>query len=147
MHPLQGMPARVRAIDHRYIRLDPSLQSHVEHLARLAGVTSSDVVTFVLTEAFEESGALERPPETRATPAPVPRRQRRPADVIPIRRSRRYPAPQVLAHFDPPYLRRQAAEVLGLARALRTRADEARAAAVNARAMAAAALALARDSV
>ena len=151
MHPVGSMAAKVRAIDRRYIRLSEPLQAHVEHLARLAGVTSSDVVTFVLTEAFEENRALERSPETPPTPPPAPRPQRRPADVIPLRRPPvEKSAPgltRALFYLDPWYLRRQAAEVRGVARAVRARAAMVCNAAGSARAKATNAIELARASL
>jgi len=129
------MPAKVRAIDHRYIRLNPSLLSHVEHLARLAGVTSSDVVTFVLTEAFED-GSLRpsAPADVQPEPAPFPTPPRRRADVIPITRARCGGPRGTLARLDASYLRRQAADLRQMARAVRERAARACHAADDARA-------------
>jgi hypothetical protein len=137
---MQSMSGKIRAIDGRYIRLSGPLRSHVEHLARLAGVTASDVVTFALTEAFED-GAL-RPPapaDVPPQPAPLPARPRRRADVIPITRARSSGPRWVLECLDASYLRRQAADLRKIARAVRARAaqachnaDDARARSTNA---------------
>jgi hypothetical protein len=123
MHLIPGMSARVHLIDRRYIRLSDPLRSHVEHLARLAGVTASDVVTFVLTEALED-GSL-RPPapaDVQPEPAPAPAPPRRRADVIPITRARRVESQRILERLDASYLRRQAADLRRVARAARARA-------------------------
>src|SRR5262249_17339370 len=94
------MPGRIRTIDRHYVRLDDTMLRRVDDLARMAGVSASEVLNFVLSEVFE-TGALgselvEDPPEERAE-APVRRpaaRFRRPADVIPIRRRHRKAFPE-----------------------------------------------------
>ena len=132
------MPNRIRTLDRHYIRLNDTLLEHVDRLARMAGVSSSDVLHFVLSEVFEgglpassdDSGPVaEEPPVV--TPEPVlPRRRapvRRPADVIPITRKalRGRPQPRLLQFLDLPYLRRHAAD-------LRRHAQNARACAMEA---------------
>jgi hypothetical protein len=91
------------------VRLSRRVFAPLERLARLAGVTSSEVAESILREMFEgEMGpAAAVPPPTAVPPPATP-----PASVIPISRARSFrPAPQLL--------RRQAAE-------LRARAQRAR---------------------
>jgi hypothetical protein len=149
----KDMPGKIRTFDRRFIRLSDTNLASVEHLARLAGVTPSDVVDFVLTEVLEgaclaDHELTERPglPITPHVPhrAKAPARPcRRPADVIPIDRRhgclKESDPPEVhtqvrtavpivvpiLEYRDLTYLRRAALEVRGLARTTRAHAVEA----------------------
>jgi hypothetical protein len=135
MHLMQSMPARVHAIDRRYIRLSDPLLSRVEHLARLAGVTASDVVTFVLTEAFEDGSLPQPAPADDPPPAePLAAPHRHPADVIAITRARSREPRKALECVDGSSLRRQAADLRGVAQAVRTPPAQTRHAADGARA-------------
>ena len=123
------MPGRVRRLDRHYVRLSSHTLAHVEHLARLAGVSSSDVIHYVLSEVFE--GGLPAADRADVSPTPpiapaVPSR-RRPAEVIPITRRHRVEAgraePVIPDHAG---LRERASEVRRLAREARERAAAAR---------------------
>jgi hypothetical protein len=89
------MPGRVRPQDQRLIRLSDTMLGKVEHLARLAGVSASDVVEFVLIEVFDGDGFLDpSPPDGREADPPLRKPgasvpSRSPADVISITRRRR----------------------------------------------------------
>ena len=143
------MPNRIRTLDRHYVRLNDTILEQVNRLARMAGVSPSDVLHFVLSEVFEgglpanseDSGpVVEEPPVV--TPEPVlPRRRapvRRPADVIPITRkaARGRPQPRVLQFVDLEYLRRQAADLRRHAQNTRASAMEACIRATDARARA-----------
>jgi hypothetical protein len=128
------MPGRIRTIDRHYVRLNDTMLRRVDDLAQMAGVSASDVVSFVLSEVFE-TGALgpelgeDSPTETpkAAVPRrPAPRSQR-PADVIPITRRHRKASQtaRIFEFLDLGYLRRQADEA-------RRQAQTARACAVAA---------------
>lgn len=65
------MPGKVRPLDRHYVRLTDHALAHVEHLARLAGVSPSDVINYVVSEVFESGlpgdgreEATVRPPRT-----------------------------------------------------------------------------------
>jgi hypothetical protein len=120
------MPGRIREVGGRFVRLSDTMLARVEHLAKLANVTASDVVNYVLAEVFE--GLEQVQPETVPEPSrPAgPRRQSRgPAEVIPITRNRppRGPIEFLLADLD--YLRLQAADLRRSARKVRARAADA----------------------
>jgi hypothetical protein len=144
------MPGKVRPIDRARIRLTGPLLDKVAYLARLAGVTASDIVNYVLGEVLTDDAQPEAQPEapptpTQAPPAPrqappAPRRGTRrtgPADVIPI--SRRQPA-RVPARMEMAELRHRAVDAREHARAARARATDACVAAARARDRAMAAL-------
>jgi hypothetical protein len=68
------MPGRVRRLDRLYVRLSDQMLTHVDHLAHLAGVSASDVINYVLSEAFESGHWDSRDEESVSAPAPmVPR--------------------------------------------------------------------------
>jgi hypothetical protein len=132
------MPGRIREVGGRLVRLSDAMLARVEHLAKLANVTTSDVVNYVLSEVFE--GEDQAQPEAVAEPPrPVARRRRArgPADVIPITRSRcpLPPAPGSIEFLfgDLRYLRLQAADLRQSARQLRADAVDACGRAVRAR--------------
>jgi hypothetical protein len=137
------MPNRIRTLDRHYVRLNDTMMEHVDRLARMAGVSPSDVLQFVLSEVFEAglpANSDDSGPVTEESPEPVlPRRRvRRPADVIPITRkaARDRPQPRVLRFVDPAYLRRQAADLCRHAQNTRACAVEACDRATDARARA-----------
>jgi hypothetical protein len=80
------MTGKIRPLDQRSIRLSEPVRQAIEQLARLANVTPSEIVDFILTEVLQEAGL----------PGPVPADQDRPAarhsgpaDVVPITSARR----------------------------------------------------------
>jgi hypothetical protein len=85
------MPGKIRALDHRPIRLSEPVRQTIERLARLANVTPSEIVDFILTEVLEEAGLPDPLPD--APPVlPMTRGCRRspgPASVVPITSARR----------------------------------------------------------
>jgi len=89
------MLGKARPLDRRLIRLSDTMLGKVEHLARLAGVSPSDVVEFVLIEVFDGDGFLDPSPPDGREADPSPRKpgasvpSRSPADVISITRRRR----------------------------------------------------------
>jgi hypothetical protein len=88
---IRTMPGKIRALDHRPIRLSEPVRQTIERLARLANVTPSEIVDFILTEVLEEAGLPDPLPD--ASPAPSTTRGCRtgtePAAVIPITSARR----------------------------------------------------------
>jgi hypothetical protein len=81
------MAGKVHTLDHRPIRLSEPVRQTIERLARLANVTPSEIVDFILTEVLEEAGL---PEQADAPPAGAPRaRSGEPAAVIPITSARR----------------------------------------------------------
>jgi hypothetical protein len=85
------MPGKIRPLDHRPIRLSEPVRQTIERLARLANVTPSEIVDFILTEVLEEAGLPEPLPDA---PPPVPTLRRSkspagPASVVPITSARR----------------------------------------------------------
>jgi hypothetical protein len=124
------MRGRIREVSGRLVRLSEGMLARVEHLAKLANVTTSDVVNYVLTEVFEGE---DRPQPEAAVPelprpAPPRRQPRGPADVIPITRNRCPVAPSPrsiqLMFGDLDYLRLQAADSRKLARRARAYAAD-----------------------
>jgi hypothetical protein len=112
------------------VRLSDAMLARVEHLAKLAHVTTSDVVNYVLAEVFES----EDPPRPEVVdeplrPAAPPRRSRGPASVIPITRNRcPLPPPHRSIDFlwgDLDYLRLQAADLRRAAQQVRAHAVDA----------------------
>ena len=85
------MAGKVRPLDHRPIRLSEPVRLTIERLARLANVTPSEIVDFILTEVLQEAGLPDPLPE--APPASLATRGSRstgePATVIPITSARR----------------------------------------------------------
>jgi hypothetical protein len=74
MRAFSLVPGKVRPLDRHYVRLTDHALAHVEHLARLAGVSPSDVINYVVSEVFESGlpgdgreEATVRPPR----PAPL----------------------------------------------------------------------------
>jgi hypothetical protein len=145
MRPDSAMAGRIRAIDCRFIRLTDPVRANVDRLARLAGVTGSEVVNFVLTEVFAEADDADGTVAPAPTPSPVPvprRRARGPADVIPITRrettkhatvAREHEVPPGRIDLDLGYLRLLAADARRIAQKVRVdaaaaccRADRAR---------------------
>ena len=82
------MAGKIHPLDHRPIRLSEPVRQTIERLARLANVTPSEIVDFILTEVLEEAGLPEQLPDA---PPAVPQRDRsvEPAAVIPITSARR----------------------------------------------------------
>jgi hypothetical protein len=123
------MPGRIPKIGGRFVRLSEAMLARVEHLAKLANVSTSDVVNYVLAEVFEEE--TQSPPEAVAeSPGANPSSRRsRPADVIPITRNRcPLPPPRGSIEFllgDLEYLRLQAAELRRSAQRVRANAADA----------------------
>jgi hypothetical protein len=121
------MPGKVRSLDRARIYLSGPVLGHVSNLARLAGVTCSDIVNYVLTEVLTGETQAEALPGA-VPPAPGRTgRRARPADVIPITR-KRPPARLELAE-----LRQRADGAREHARAARARAADACRAASQAR--------------
>lgn len=124
------MPGRVRRLDRHYVRLSSHTLAHVEHLARLAGVSSSDVINYVLSEVFE--GGLPAADRAGVPPtppiAPAVSSRRRPAEVIPITRRHRVEAGRAepVTIQDQADLRERASEARRLALGARERAAAAR---------------------
>jgi hypothetical protein len=82
------MAGKIRPLGHRPIRLSEPVRQTIERLARLANVTPSEIVDFILTEVLEEAGLPEQLPE--APPAAANGgRSAEPAAVIPITSARR----------------------------------------------------------
>ena len=82
------MAGKIHPLDHRPIRLSEPVRQTIERLARLANVTPSEIVDFILTEVLEEAGLPEQLPD--APPAVAPRdRTVEPAAIIPITSARR----------------------------------------------------------
>jgi hypothetical protein len=85
------MASKIRALDHRPIRLSEPVRQTIERLARLANVTPSEIVDFILTEVLQEAGLPDPLPD--APPASsAPRADRstsEPATVVPITSARR----------------------------------------------------------
>ena len=84
------MSGKIRPLDQRSIRLSEPVRQTIERLARLANVTPSEIVDFILTEVLEEAGLPDPLPD--APPAPSTRGCRtgtEPAAVIPITSARR----------------------------------------------------------
>jgi hypothetical protein len=126
------MPAKVSPLDRARVRLSGPIVDKVSHLARLAGVTSSDIVNYVLSEVLTDDGP-EAPPADAPPATPMPhrvRRRREPAAVIPITRGQQAPAPVRMTLEE---LRRRADGVCEHARAARAMAAEACLAAARAR--------------
>jgi hypothetical protein len=82
------MAGKIHPLDHRPIRLSEPVRQTIERLARLANVTPSEIVDFILTEVLEEAGL---PEQLTDAPPPVAPRDRtvEPAAVIPITSARR----------------------------------------------------------
>ena len=85
------MPGKIRPLDHRPIRLSEPVRQTIERLARLANVTPSEIVDFILSEVLEEAGLPDPlpdvPPAASATRGG--RSASEPAAVIPITSARR----------------------------------------------------------
>jgi hypothetical protein len=85
------MAGKVRPLDQRPIRLSEPVRLTIERLARLANVTPSEIVDFILTEVLQEAGLPDplpdAPPASTATRSD--RRAAEPAAVIPITSARR----------------------------------------------------------
>jgi hypothetical protein len=122
------MPGKVRSLDRARICLSGSVLEHVSNLARLAGVSCSDIVNYVLSEVLTGDTRPEALPGAAPPATGRASRRARPADVIPITRNHRPPARMELAE-----LRRRAAGVREHARAARARAADACRAAGRAR--------------
>jgi hypothetical protein len=125
------MPGRIRVFDGRFVRLSDAMLAKVEHLAKLANVTPSDVVNYVLAEVFEGED-LPRPEVVDEPPRPAepPRRSRGPASVIPITRNRCPLPPPPCRSIeslwgDLDYLRLQAADLRRAAQQVRAHAADA----------------------
>ena len=83
------MPGKIRPLDQRPIRLSEPVRQTIERLARLANVTPSEIVDFILTEVLEEAGLPEPLPDCSAR-VPTLRRRR----ALGVRRTwSRSPAP------------------------------------------------------
>jgi hypothetical protein len=129
------MPGRIHKAGGSVVRLNAAMLARVEHLAKLAHVTPSDVVNYVLAEVFEGEGQDQSRPEiVDESPGPVgpPRRSRGPASVIPITRNR-CPLPPPRGSIgsveflcgDLDYLRLQAADLRRVAQQVRAHAVDA----------------------
>ncbi len=82
------MAGKIRPLDHRPIRLSEPVRQTIDRLARLANVSPSEIVDFILSEVLEEAGLPEQLPD--APPAaPHGCRSAGPAAVIPITSARR----------------------------------------------------------
>src|SRR5262245_47170312 len=81
------MSGKIRPIDHRPIRLSEPVRQTIERLARLANVTPSEIVDFILSEVLDEAGLPEQLPD--APPAAAHGGRNEPAPVIPISSARR----------------------------------------------------------
>jgi hypothetical protein len=82
------MASKIRPLDHRPIRLSEPVRQTIERLARLANVTPSEIVDFILTEVLDEADLPEQLPD--APPAVAHGgRSAEPAAVIPITSARR----------------------------------------------------------
>jgi hypothetical protein len=124
------MPGRIREVGGRFVRLSEAMLARVERLAKLANVTTSDVVNYVLVEVFEgedqpQPEAVPEPPR----PAGPRRRPRGPARVISITRNRcpLPPRPGSIEFLlgDLGYLRLQAAALRKSAQKVRANAADA----------------------
>jgi hypothetical protein len=82
------MAGKIRPLDHRPIRLSEPVRQTIERLARLANVTPSEIVDFILSEVLEEAGLPEQLPDTPPAAASGGRNAG-PAPVIPISSARR----------------------------------------------------------
>ena len=84
------MAGKIRPLDHRPIRLSEPVRQTIERLARLANVTPSEIVDFILSEVLEEAGLPEQLPDAPpAAAATQGSRSAEPAAVIPITSARR----------------------------------------------------------
>ena len=81
------MSGKIRPLDQRSIRLSEPVRHTIERLARLANVTPSEIVDFILTEVLQEAGLPE--PTADDSPARPAPRHSGPADVVPITSARR----------------------------------------------------------
>jgi hypothetical protein len=80
------MNGKIRPLDQRSVRLSEPVRQTIERLARLANVTPSEIVDFILTEVLQEAGLPDPVP---ADPEDRPARHAGPADVVPITSARR----------------------------------------------------------
>jgi hypothetical protein len=81
------MTGKIRSLDQRSIRLSEPVRQTIERLARLANVTPSEIVDFILTEVLQEAG-LPDPLPTDPHERPAVKHSG-PADVVPITSARR----------------------------------------------------------
>jgi hypothetical protein len=81
------MTGKIRPLDQRSIRLSEPVRQTIERLARLANVTPSEIVDFILTEVLQEAG-LPDPVVADHQDRPAARHSG-PADVVPITSARR----------------------------------------------------------
>jgi hypothetical protein len=124
------MPDKIRQLDRARIHLSGAVLDQVTNLARLAGVTCSDIVNYVLSEVLADDAQPEVPDAARSRIPGRTRRRTRPADVIPISRRERAGTPASMTMSD---LRRRAAGTREHARQVRARAVSACQAAGRAR--------------
>ena len=83
------MAGKIRPLDHRPIRLSEPVRRTIERLARLANVTPSEIVDFILSEVLEEAGLPEPAPDPSPAAVRHGSRSAEPAAVIPITSARR----------------------------------------------------------
>ena len=85
------MQGKIRPLDHRPIRLSEPVRQTIDRLARLANVTPSEIVDFILTEVLQEAGLPDPiPDEPSGRPAAGGYRHTGPASVVPITSARRF---------------------------------------------------------
>ena len=84
------MPGKIRPLDQRPIRLSEPVRRTIDRLARLANVTPSEIVDFILTEVLQEAALPDPTPDAPpAHPAARGCRPSGPASVVPITSARR----------------------------------------------------------
>jgi hypothetical protein len=134
------MPADVRRLATNVVRLTPEVFIFVQRLARLAGVSTSAIVDFLLSEVLRDDSLAVPLPQPAAPPAPPrppgrpARRPAAPARVIPLSRARTRRlglGTAVLAE-----IRRHGRELCRHSREVRQRAESACRRAARARALA-----------
>ena len=138
------MAAKVRRLATNVVRLNTQVFVQVQNLARLAGVSPSEIVEFVMMEVLQDDpGApVLAPPSPVPVPTvpPGPRVRKTPARVIPIgRRRSRHASGGCLAGsgaVDPGETRRHSMELRQRSLAARGRSELVRRKAAQARARA-----------